>query len=581
MNWRECFNDPVLHVVIVGFHHKKGCQVEYAYPPLIEGNSHESNECPKQWKHLPSLALPDGAHNYSEDTIYFHLPSLANSSVTIYGVSCYRQIDASEVINKQDDVTRNTVQKSVCILSKLPVYGLIQVKLEMITHAYFVGRDFGQVDLMKETYETLNKSLIESLSQHFHVHLGLSCRDILKQFKHKLLILFKLLMLEKKVLFFSSPVKPICTTILTLVSLFPEMLENGLTNSSDYIPIARTSSSSSSSGPQISGGGCGSSCSSKNVDSSSSSGSATTSTTAVATTTATTTTYSSLNTTDNDDDDDDGDVKNDNVPNNDGRGDANDDDDDDDDFEAGGYDDDYGMPLSLFTKGVLCHPYLSLHLYDILSDACVRGFVIGATNALFMQRKQYLDVIVELAEFKVEILDPELKKALQLSTADLRFIDNLVKCVDDDNKGDPFLDNTGWEGGDDWVRSQFKSYLLSLLATVASREERLLEDFNTSFISAWKLTNNYKQWQAKGPYQHLADIKPEHVCKGQLSMSDVKLKINQVMNLRSGNSKKINAVVNQTEKVVSQTGKAVGAAVGLAKSTVSSWFSGLTAQKEQ
>jgi len=28
---------PVLHVLVIGFHHKRGCQVEYAYPPLIPG----------------------------------------------------------------------------------------------------------------------------------------------------------------------------------------------------------------------------------------------------------------------------------------------------------------------------------------------------------------------------------------------------------------------------------------------------------------------------------------------------------------------------------------------------------------
>ncbi len=27
--------DAVLHVLVIGFHHKKGCQVEYSYPPLM------------------------------------------------------------------------------------------------------------------------------------------------------------------------------------------------------------------------------------------------------------------------------------------------------------------------------------------------------------------------------------------------------------------------------------------------------------------------------------------------------------------------------------------------------------------
>lgn len=39
-------------------------QVEYAYPPLVEGQPVNSHEIPPKWKNLPSLALPDGSHNY-------------------------------------------------------------------------------------------------------------------------------------------------------------------------------------------------------------------------------------------------------------------------------------------------------------------------------------------------------------------------------------------------------------------------------------------------------------------------------------------------------------------------------------
>ena len=28
-------DNPVLHVIVVGFHHKKGCLVNYSYPPLL------------------------------------------------------------------------------------------------------------------------------------------------------------------------------------------------------------------------------------------------------------------------------------------------------------------------------------------------------------------------------------------------------------------------------------------------------------------------------------------------------------------------------------------------------------------
>jgi len=42
------------------------------------------------WKHLPTLAMPDGAHNYDRDTVYFHLPSLESPNETVFGVACYQ-----------------------------------------------------------------------------------------------------------------------------------------------------------------------------------------------------------------------------------------------------------------------------------------------------------------------------------------------------------------------------------------------------------------------------------------------------------------------------------------------------------
>jgi len=60
-----------------------------------------------------------------------------------------------------------------CALRVLqPVYGLIQAKLEMITHAYFQGRDFSQVTLLEDTHKTLNLSLNESLLNDSQVFVG-------------------------------------------------------------------------------------------------------------------------------------------------------------------------------------------------------------------------------------------------------------------------------------------------------------------------------------------------------------------------------------------------------------------------
>lgn len=98
-------------VCLVGFDHALGPTIEWGSTPELMSNS----ELQKQ---LPFLALPDGAHLREEDYSYFHLllPSIAPGQ-TIFGVSCNRQIQADQLINKGKDVTRSTVQKAIVVLA--------------------------------------------------------------------------------------------------------------------------------------------------------------------------------------------------------------------------------------------------------------------------------------------------------------------------------------------------------------------------------------------------------------------------------------------------------------------------------
>lgn len=154
-----------------------------------------------------------------------------------------------KIKNLTSDITRGTVQKSVCVLSRLPLYGHIQVKMFLITHAYFEEGDFSKVSLLEKTYHHLNDVLsqtdtplqsYEGKSQHFqflvnrecnNCILGLSLREFILQWRHKALLLFKLLLLEKRLIFYKSPVLPLCSTILSLISLQPKMIEEGLNQS--------------------------------------------------------------------------------------------------------------------------------------------------------------------------------------------------------------------------------------------------------------------------------------------------------------------------------------------------------------
>ncbi|GBM20418.1 Late secretory pathway protein AVL9 [Araneus ventricosus] len=157
---------------------------------------------------------------------------------------------------------------------------------------------------------------------------------------------------------------------------------------------------------------------------------------------------------------------------------------------------------------------------------------------------------------KIEIIDPDLKKQLNLTTEDLRFADHIVRHVMEDRQ-DVFLDGTGWEGGDEWLRSQFKIYLLSLMRTSEIEGNgKELEPFNPSFVNAWKQTHNYKMWSCS-MHSGILEVNPGHPFQGQLSMADMKLKFSHTMQ-SSERGRRLNTAVVNTGKAVVQTGKAVG-----------------------
>jgi len=582
---------PVLHVLVVGFHHKKGCQVEFAHPPLIPDGDSVSPDLPSQWRNLPSLALPDGSHNFSHDTVYFHLPALQDPRQSVYGISCYRQIDADKVVNKTDDITRGSVQKSVCVISRLPLYGQIQVKMSLITHAYFEGGDFSAIDLIKETYTNLNDCLDDEMLHTQQLYVGLSARDFVLHFRQKSLQLFKLMLLERKVLFFKSPVRELSGHILTLLSLIPGLLEGGLSESACIVPVDTPESS-----PHHSITVTKEEYATRNEedeeDAKSVASSASVNSSYIPNSESLTNLSSKLK----------------------GR------------FSGAmgyiaGYNknnesnveevvieqqqqqeeeeaaeevieaapdfarasalslSDLGMPPKLFTGGNLCHPYLSLPYLDILTQPSIHGYVIGATNALFKAKRGLNDVIIDIDEDKLEILDPELKKCLSLTTEDLRFIDGIIRVVASEDHEDAFLDGVGWEGGDEWVRAQFRFYMTCLLRSSLEEASAPLSDhFHSQYMSSLRATRHYRAWRASVP-PGLAALSPGHPCSGQhLSMADMKLRLSHNLTNTEG-GKKVTAAVQSTGRVVSDTGKAVTAGIGAAKGAIYSWWGGLRQEK--
>ncbi|KAI8991205.1 AVL9/DENND6 domain-containing protein [Mycotypha africana] len=153
-------NQQIAAVLVVGFHHAFGPIVEFCIPPLPQHEHHsedqpqktlEKLELPEEWSFLPFLALPDGAHQKDEDFAYFHLPPVPGWSVaetTLFGISCNRQIPASDLEVKTPDITRSIVQKAVVVLAKQPIFGPLRQKLAVITAGWFNQRNFTKLDML-------------------------------------------------------------------------------------------------------------------------------------------------------------------------------------------------------------------------------------------------------------------------------------------------------------------------------------------------------------------------------------------------------------------------------------------------
>ncbi|VDK45440.1 unnamed protein product [Anisakis simplex] len=547
-------------------------QVEFSYPPLNDS----TGEIPNAWQNLPSLALPDGAHNVDQDVIYFLLPSLENPNRAVFGISCYRQISAEDLLNKSRDVTRSTVQKSVCVLTRVPLFGILTAKLQLITQVYFNERDFAKVEVLSQMYNNLCEMFMPEAIDEQAAVMDIPIHMLVESFKHRLLALFKLILLERKVVFYIFPVRKLGEIMIALISLFPKQLEEGLFQAAAYSKLHCVTTQSESiseddielniestenddrneeSSQQSSAKLTNDDDLSKRDDKSSSS-------TEIASEaiheqkTSSANQDSTLNTSNADS------------------------------FELNT--DSYGFPLNIFTKGSLFHPYLSISYLDMIRSDNIRAYVIGSTNALFVQRKDNIDVIVTVSdvhlwvklvsdggvseevmavelkikddgEGDIEIVNTELRRAMSLTAADLRFADFIIKEVDGNAR------SANWEGGDEWIKLQMRAYLLSLMATVKCDLKESLSDFNEVFINEWKLTNNYRIWSS-GHYADLSSAVPGHPFCGGLGVSDVLLRVEHSIGSSEGGRRVVSAVAS-TGKLFTDTGLKV-------KSSISSWFKG-------
>jgi hypothetical protein len=56
-----------------------------------------------------------------------------------------------------------------------------------------------------------------------------------------------------------------------------------------------------------------------------------------------------------------------------------------------------GLPLQIFCQGMFFGPYTPLQQLDMLEEETTRGYLIGSTNGLFLQRRdRHADIVVNV-----------------------------------------------------------------------------------------------------------------------------------------------------------------------------------------
>ncbi|KAK0942995.1 hypothetical protein LTR29_005375 [Friedmanniomyces endolithicus] len=242
---------------VVDFHHARGPEISHWFGTSPAGSDPlEDKEDNSGWGLIPYMALPDGAHRGVEEFSYFSLvyhgdknrkkdggegageeagqeagQEVGDSSAgtSIFGISCCQSIPASSLLWKSEDVTRSAVQKAVVALTDQPErFSKLREKLRVVTRAWFAQRDFRDVEILQRFQENLSREVVtgsreeEDGQQYF----GMSLREMVYQYKWQMLVLFKCLLLQPKMLFFGSHCERVCQVQFSLLSLIPNLVKN-------------------------------------------------------------------------------------------------------------------------------------------------------------------------------------------------------------------------------------------------------------------------------------------------------------------------------------------------------------------
>lgn len=411
--------------------------------------------------------MPDQVHNSERDFCYFVLDDW-------FVVACYQQIATSKLRERTKDMTRATVQKSLCYFTKNFNYtplGLsyLRAKLQETVDAYFsrsLQGSFDDKSLLTNLYQELPaiNGLVSSPTAELPEHRYLKNSPVLRllaRFGRTALSLFKLLLLEKKVVIYGVPAGETSDLVLALTSLMPLFYEKHAQVS--FLTEGQIlEGAASGTGPA----------------------SPTKSLTQSVSYAATETEYANLK-----------------------------------------------LPLKIahftFVSGSVV-----LNQADWLCT--LPSYFIGTCNTLFAQWKQVLDydACFDANLAHLNIPSPALANAVKLTPEDTVFMDHILgKIQTEAHNDDPFAefllvdelepDASGiagasadggqhhtpgtvsaWYSKETWVRTMFGAYVKALLAGAIMQNNGTLgggrvDAYGGHFLLDWAQTQNYKLWHAE------------------------------------------------------------------------------------
>lgn len=235
--------DFIFAICLVDFHHIRGPEVQWwksNYVPEMD---------PDLFKNLPFQSLPDGSHLFEETFSNFNLvyDFSTNKSYdnlndlihfnddprnlqTLFGCACVRQINVDELskeeLERNPDIKRSIVQKALVIINRnKPIFTKIKDKLSIITKLYFLQENLSNFDILDNLFDNLNHDINFEDNEEFFINLNL--KQSLLKFRSNFLIIFKALLLEKKILIYSNNKLELLTKFQNnLISLVPNLINN-------------------------------------------------------------------------------------------------------------------------------------------------------------------------------------------------------------------------------------------------------------------------------------------------------------------------------------------------------------------